>query len=345
MNELKLSIKEMRSAPSSGVDGISMKSLKRILRPLYPALLNMVNTAISMATYPNKLKIARIVPLRKGNKIPTDPLSYRAVNILPSLGKIIDRIVNKQMTRHLLSNELLLQQHHGSIRGRSTMTAVVSMLDEWAEGLEKGENNTLLILDQSAAYDVICHKKLIEKMKILGCDNNAILFFQDYLQGRRQTVTVDTYQSDILYTGLMSVCQGSTLLGLLYLIYTLDYPLLLSHNKLSIKEYDETKDPKTTTFVDDSVVKIKMDNDINQHNQQIKNTLDMITDYMNSNTLVINQDKSKLLVLTKQQEIRENISIQVQGKEEPITPQRSIVYLGIHIQDDLRWNQYISEGP
>ena len=345
MQELKTSIKEMRGAPSSGIDGISVKTLKKVLNPIYPALLNLVNTSIRTATYPEQLKIARIVPLRKGNKNPTDPLSYRAVNILPSLGKIIDRIVNKQLTRHLTSNGLILHQHHGSIRGRSTMTAVLSMLDEWAEGIEKGEDNTILVLDQSAAYDVICHKKLLEKLEILGCDANAILFFKDYLNGRRQTTTVDTFQSDTLYTGPMSVCQGSTLSGLLYLIYTLDYPLLFEDKKTTIEEYDKTEKPKTTTFVYDSIVKIKMEDNPSKHNIQIKTTLDKITDYMNSNTLVINEDKSKLLVITNKNEIRDNIQLKIEGKDKPITPQRSMVYLGTHIQDDLKWNQYVADGP
>ena len=344
MHKLKNSIREMRVALSSGVDGLSVKTLKRILRPLYPALLNLVNTAISTATYPDKLKIARIVPLRKGNKCPTDPLSYRAVNILPSLGKIIDRIINKQITRHLVSNQLILHQHHGSIRGRSTMTAVVSMLDEWAEAIKRGEDNTILILDQSSAYDVICHQKLIEKMKILGFDNNAIQFFKDYLNRRRQMVTVDTFQSETLFTGPLSVCQGSTLSGLLYLIYTLDYPLLFFEKKISIEEYNVTTKPKMTTFVDDSIVKIRMEDDQTRHNEQIKTTLTKITDYMNSNSLVLNEDKSKMLVLTKTNSIRDNIKLEIEGKELPISPVRSIVYLGIHIQDYLRWNQFVSEG-
>ena len=105
-----------------------------------------------------------ITTARKGNKNPTDPLSYRAVNILPSLGKIIDHVINKQMTRHLTSNSLLLQQHHGAIKGRSTMTAILSMLDKWTEGLERGDDNLVLVLDQSAAYDVICHEKLLQKL-------------------------------------------------------------------------------------------------------------------------------------------------------------------------------------
>ena len=345
MHEIKQSISEMRGAPSAGVDGLSVKTMKRILKPLYPALLNLVNTSINTATYPDRLKLARIVPLRKGNKCPTDPLSYRAVNILPSLGKIIDRLLNKQITRHLVSNNLILQQHHGSIKGRSTMTAVACMLDEWVESLEKGESNTILILDQSAAYDVICHRKLIEKMIILGFDNNAIEFFKNYLSGRRQSVTVDSFQSDELYSGPLSVCQGSTLSGLLYLIYTLDYPLIFFEKNIPIEEYDITRKPKTTTFVDDSIVKILMDDDLNNHNEQIKTTLSTITQYMNANSLVLNRDKTKLLVIAKTNEIRENIKLEIEGKTEPIKPVRSIIYLGIHIQDDLRWNQFLSDGP
>ena len=228
-------MKEMKPTASSGVDGLSLKTIKRITKPLLKSILNLVNTTINTATYPKSLKISRVVPLRKGDKNPTNPLNYRAINILPSLGKIIDRVINKQMTRHLYLNKLFLQQHHGAVKGRSTMTAIISMLDDWAEGLEKGENNLVLVLDQSAAYDVICHKKLIQKLKLLGCDNNAINFFTDYLVDRQQTVTIETFQSDFLHSGPISVCQGSTLSGLLYLIYTLDYPLIFDQSTMKIE--------------------------------------------------------------------------------------------------------------
>ena len=96
-------------------------------------------------------------------------------------------------------NNIILQQHHGAIKGRSTMTAVLSMLDEWAESLENGEDTTILVLDQSAVYDIICHRKLVEKLEILGCDAKTLRFFENYFNGRRQTVTVDTFQSGTLF--------------------------------------------------------------------------------------------------------------------------------------------------
>ena len=88
-----------------------------------------------------------------------------------------------------------------------------------------------------------------------------------------------------------------------------------------------------------------MEDNQSKHNRQIKDTLEKIKDYMNSNKLVLNKEKSKLLVLTKNNEIRKNIQLKIEGIDEPIRPVKSILYLGIQIQDDLKWNQFLTDGP
>ena len=183
------------------------------------------------------------------------------------------------------------------------------MLDEWSEDMENHIDNAVIVLDQSAAYDIICHVKLVEKLTILGCDRNAIEFVKSYLSNRNQTVTVESFQSDILDSGPMSVCQGSTMSGLLYMVYTLDYPLIHVEEVQNIKEYEESTAPKTTTFIDDSICKIRISKNKDDNNQQILQTLDKINDYMNSNSLVLNKEKSKVLVLTDNPDIRKYIQI------------------------------------
>ena len=88
----------MKPSNSAGIDGISVKTIKKILKPIYPAILNLVNECIKSSEYPEALKISRVIPLRKQNKPENEPRSYQAMNILPSIGKIIDKIVNKQLT-------------------------------------------------------------------------------------------------------------------------------------------------------------------------------------------------------------------------------------------------------
>ena len=43
MGKLQKDIKEMRAAPSSGMDGLSMNTLKKIVKPLMEPIINLVN--------------------------------------------------------------------------------------------------------------------------------------------------------------------------------------------------------------------------------------------------------------------------------------------------------------
>ena len=298
MQQMREQINKMKATPSTGVDELSLKTLKNLQPTIDAALLNIVNTTIGTAKYPTALKTAKVIPLLKEGKTPTDPLSYRGVNILPSVGKIIDSVINKQIIQHLETNQLFLQHHHGCIKGRSTITAILTMIDSWTKDLEQGLHSASIILDQSAAYDLICHRTLLRKMETLGFDQHAVAYFTSYLEERYQLVQVDSYQSEPLNIGPLSVCQGSVLSGLLYLMYTLDFPVFLHEKVHSIQEEDNCMKPSTTTFVDDSIVKINITQDHTKNNREIQDTINEVKKYMNSNYLILNKQKTKILVVT-----------------------------------------------
>ena len=73
------------------------------------------------------------------------------------------------------------------------------MVDKWTEAYKIDKELTIIVIDQSAAYDVIDHDILIDKMRILGFDNNTIEYYKSYLRRRRQSVLVDGFQSDELF--------------------------------------------------------------------------------------------------------------------------------------------------
>ena len=81
------------------------------------------------------------------------------------------------------------------------------MVDNWAETNEDNKDTAVVILDQTAAYNIIEHKLLIDKLKILGMDNHSIQYFTNYLKGRTHVVTVDGETSSELHTGPLSVVQ------------------------------------------------------------------------------------------------------------------------------------------
>ena len=205
MMELRSIVKNIKPTNSTGIDTISMKTLKELMKTLEGPVLNLINTTISTGIYPDNLKISKAIPLLKQGKLSQDPLSYRLINLLPSLSKIVDKVIYKQVLNYLDQNEIIPHQHHGGRRGRSTITAVSTMLDTWAARLESGQDTAVIVLDQSAAYDTISHKILIEKMEVLGFQAETIRYFENYLKDRQQTVLVDGFQSDTLHVGQISV--------------------------------------------------------------------------------------------------------------------------------------------
>ena len=63
---------------------------------------------------------------------------------------------------------------------------------------------------------------------------------------------------------------------------------------------------------------------------------------MNNNRLKLNDDKTHLLIMTTKQKQRIlNINVKISTPTEEIKPIKSEKLLGIFIQDDLKWSDYI----
>jgi len=76
---------------SGGEDGISPYFIKISSVILTPILVSLVNSALGLGIYPDKLKLAKVIPIFKsGNK--HDLNNYRPISLLICFSKIFEKV-------------------------------------------------------------------------------------------------------------------------------------------------------------------------------------------------------------------------------------------------------------
>ena len=98
-------IKKLKIKSSQGADGLSVKLLKSIENIFVKSLTLITNQCIEIGVFPEKLKIAKVVPLcKKDDKTLIE--NYRPVSILPAISKVIEKILFRQIYEYFTINNL-----------------------------------------------------------------------------------------------------------------------------------------------------------------------------------------------------------------------------------------------
>ena len=145
-------INSLPSKNSSGVDGISPKLLKTIKNELIKPVTLIINQCINTGIFPDKLKVAKVVPVFKGNDA-TIFSNYRPISILPTISKVFEIIIFNQIHEHFTTHNLYYAHQYGFRKGHSTEHAMLEVIDRILQHLDKGETPINIYLDLSKAFD------------------------------------------------------------------------------------------------------------------------------------------------------------------------------------------------
>ena len=341
-------LKNMKSSKSCGIDFIDSFVLKLACDELTPGITHIVNLSIKCEHFPSMWKKSKVIPLFK-KEDPTLAKNYRPVSLLPITSKILERVIYNQLIKYLEENKLLNPSHHGFRQNHSTATALLEMHSNWVEAVEEDKITAVVLLDMSAAFDLVDKNILIEKLKLYGLEENSTKWMESYLSEQSQQVYLDGELSESLPVNI-EVPQGSILGPILYCLLVNDLPELV-HNH-------EPKDDSPafwnthcrtcggiTCFADDSSLSRSNSNPA-VLNLQIKETYKEISEYMACNKLVLNSDKTHLLVMASEQKHKKhgNFGIQLDTGREIILPQDHKKILGCQISSNFTWNQHLKDN-
>jgi hypothetical protein len=135
------------------------------------------------------MNIAKVKPLFK-KKDRQDIQNYRPISILSVFSKLLERIMHNRLLLFLKKHNILTSEEHGFIESKSTETASHSFIQSVQEALDKHLYAEGIFLDLSKAYDVINHKRLLDKLDSYGNRGSMNKWFQSYLANKTQFVEI-----------------------------------------------------------------------------------------------------------------------------------------------------------
>jgi len=309
---------------STGFDNIDNTLLRISADHIATPLCHIFNSSIEQEIFPTQWKSAKVLPLIKNKALPLNGPNSRPISLLPAISKLMEKICKDQIQSYLVSNNILSDRQHAYKMHHSTASALVQMTDRWREEVDKGNLVGAVLLDFSAAFDVVNHKVLLAKLKSYGFVQSAVNWVNSYLTDRTQAVSVNGGVSSHRKC-LSGVPQGSCLGPLLFCIYTNDLPTAITHCNIEL-------------YADDSTPSASGPN-VSMIQNTLQAELNHIWDWVQANKLVLNVEKTKSILMGSRHRLRSNPELQLSLNGKRIEQVFQAKLLGFIIDQYLTWTQ------
>ena len=316
----------LNPSKSVGPNSIPIKLLKIIGFSVSPLLALLVNQFFQSGIFPDKLKIAKVISLfKKGN--PELPSNYRLISLLSVFSKIFEKLMYRRLYRFLEIHNVLFSLQFGFQENHSIDHALVSLTEAIRNTLDNKRIGCGIFIDLQKAFDTVNHNILLSKLEHYGVRGCALQWFRSYLSDRKQYVSVNGSNSNLLQISC-GVPQGSVLGPLLFLLYINDLP-------------NVSKKLKFYLFADDTNIYCES-SDLSNLIKIVNRELRSVKKWLDANKLSLNIDKTNYIIFhSSSVSIPSDAVIKI-GKKH-IKRLKFVKFLGLLLDEHLSWKYHLSE--
>ena len=237
-------LKKLKNGKSTGLFHMPNKALNIAKDLIATSLADIFNACIETEVFTDDLKISKVMPTFKSER-KDDLNDYRPITLLPTVARVMERLIYKQIYDYFNTEKLLNKNQWGFRSLHSTVLALSDCSSDWLFSMDKGMINYAVFLDIRKAFYTVDNKILLDKLFYYRIEEDELSFFKSYLSDRTQCCSINGVKLKFRSSSC-DVPKGSMPSPLLFITYMNDLPNSVEGTK--IKMYaDDTNLAKQIT--------------------------------------------------------------------------------------------------
>ena len=315
-------INEIKNGAAAGPDGIPAILLKKVVHSIAKPLAILLRQSVDTGKIYDEHKLAYITPtFKSGSRL--EASNYRPVSLTSHIMKVYERVMKKNIMKHLIKNNLFNKGQHGFVPGKSTQTQLLVHRENIFKNMKSGNETDVVYLDFAKAFDKVDHNILAKKIRKHNIVDKVGRWLKEFLHNRKQIVIANDEKSDEAKV-ISGVPQGTVLAAILFVIMIEDID-------------NNVKDSVVSSFADDTRIsrEITCDEDRNA----LQRDLNKVYDWAEVNRMVFNSDKFESINYGD----RERKLYAYKGpNNETITNKEAVKDLGVMMNRNMLCNDQIA---
>jgi ribonuclease HI len=339
LQEVKKAIKNVSNTSAPGLSGVGYRPLKWLWHAKPEWVMFIMKWSARLGVHNSRWKRSVVVVLPKPGKPRYDiPKSYRPIQLLECLGKLLEKVIAKRITFDCGKYEILPPEQFGGRSVSSCIDAGLTLTHDIEHAWKRGLDASVLTIDIKGFFDNVNHQRLVRVLWDAGFPLPIIHWVRSFLTDRQAAIKVDDFTGDIKPVDL-GIPQGSPVSPVLSVIYSAD---VIRHIRDSPDLVTEAGYPlRPLSYVDDFAI-LSISNSLADNAQTLGRGLEQTLSRLRDVGMTIDTDKLDLMHFTrKTKPVLPPIPFSVDGRKGAITPKKVMRWLGIYFDPRLTFREHI----